>query len=242
MDAPPRSSAVLHWRVWKPADMDMRPKDVPSPIDFHNEAEVRAWIEQTIQKRPYRAAFFKEFANEICTVEHRDLKVLELGSGPGMLAEQILHRCPTVSVYTLLDFSRPMLAMSRERLAEFATRSRFVRADFRADDWMAQVGTVDAVLSMQAAHEVRQKCHVPALYEKIRVVLRPGGLMLICDHLPGENPDARRSALYMTPYEQLAAFDVAGLRRAAVHFAANGMALYKAYAPEPKAASPGAAR
>ena len=124
-----------------------------------------------------------------------------------------------------------MLATSQERLAEFETRLRLVRADFRDDDWVANVGSVDAVLSMQAVHEVRHKRHVPALYEKIRSVLNPGGLMLICDHLPGENSDARRSALYMTSEEQLAAFNIAGLRKATVHFVANGMALYKAYAP-----------
>jgi len=165
----------------------------------------------------------------------RHLKVLELGSGPGMLAEQILRRCLSVRVYTLLDFSEPMLAVSREQLAEFAARLRLVRADFRDDDWMAQVGRVDAVLSMQAVHEVRHKRHVAVLYEKVRSVLEPGGLMLICDHLPGENADPRRSALYMTSDEQLAAFNIAGLRKATVHFVANGMALYKAYAPESEA-------
>ena len=210
----------------------MSPEDVPNPIDFHNSAEAQAWIEQTIQKRPYRSIFFNEFVNEVSRLELHQLKVLELGSGPGMLAEQILRRCFPVRAYTLLDFSEPMLAVSRERLSEFAARLRFVRADFRDSAWMAQVGTVDAVLSMQAIHEVRHKRHVSALYEKVRSVLEPGGLMLICDHLPGETPDTRRSALYMTPDEQLAAFNIAGLRKATVHFVANGMALYKAYAPE----------
>ena len=41
--------------------------------------------------------------------------------------------------------------------------------------------------------------------------------------------------LYMTSDEQLAAFNIAGLRKATVHFVANGMALYKAYAPESEA-------
>jgi SAM-dependent methyltransferase len=210
----------------------MSPEDVPSPIDFHNEAEAYAWIERTIRNRPCRSAFFNEFVNEVSRLEQHELKVLELGSGPGMLAEQILRRCLSVCVYTLLDVSEPMLAVSRARLAEFATRLRFVRADFRHDDWMAMVGTVDAVFSMQAVHEVRHKCHVPALYEKVLSVLQPGGLVLICDHLPGENPDARKLALYMTPEEQLAALNSAGLRKPAIHFVANGMALYKAYAPE----------
>ena len=213
----------------------MSPEDVPSPVDFHNEAEAHAWIEQTIQRRPYRATFFNEFVNELCTLEERHIRVLELGSGPGMLAEEILHRCLSVSIYTLLDFSEPMLAVSRERLAEFATRVRFVRADFRSADWMAHVGSVDAVLSMQAVHEVRHKRHVPALYERIVSVLRPGGVMLACDHLPGQNPDARKSALYMTTEEQLAALNIAGLRKVTVVFVADGMALYKAYAPETKA-------
>lgn len=129
----------------------MSTEDVPNPIDFHNEAEAHAWIEQTSQKRPYRSTFFNEFVNEVSRLEQHHLKVLELGSGPGMLAEQILRRCLSVRVYTLLDFSDPMLAVSQERLEEFATRLRFVRADFRDDDWMANVGSVDAVFSMHVS-------------------------------------------------------------------------------------------
>ena len=168
-------------------------------------------------------------------MEERSIKVLELGSGPGMLAEEILCRCLSVNIYTLLDFSEPMLAISRERLTEFATRLRFVCADFRSADWLRKVGTLDAVLSMQAVHEVRHKGHVPSLYEKVLSVLRPGGVMLVCDHLPGEKLDARRSALYMTSEEQKAALTNAGFRGVTVVFVADGMALYRAYAPETQA-------
>ena len=32
-------------------------------------------------------------------------RVLELGSGPGFLAERVLERCPQLGTYTLVDFS-----------------------------------------------------------------------------------------------------------------------------------------
>lgn len=205
-------------------------EDVPGRVDFRNEPEARAWIEQTAQKRPYRTTFFNKFADELKVLGESPLKVLELGSGPGMLAEQILRRCPSVDPYTLLDFSEPMLFMSRERLAEFNARLRFVCVDFRSTDWTVKVGgPFDVVLSMQAVHEVRHKRHVTTLYEKVASVLTRCGVVLICDHLPGDNPDARRDALYMTPEEQLAAFETAGFRNASVRFVANEMALYSAW-------------
>ncbi len=59
--------------------------------------------------------------------------------------------------YTLLDFSEPMLALSRTRLMAFPSAS-FVRASFKATDWPERVsGPCDCVVSMQAVHELRHK-------------------------------------------------------------------------------------
>ena len=49
------------------------------------------------------------------------MRLLELGCGPGFLAEQLLQNCH-ISHYTLVDFSPHMLELSRERLAGFKDR------------------------------------------------------------------------------------------------------------------------
>jgi SAM-dependent methyltransferase len=144
-----------------------------------------------------------------------------------MLAEAILRRCRSVGAYTLLDFSEPMLSMSRERLAQFADRLRFVRTDFRLDEWTSQVERADAVVSIQAVHEVRHKRHLPRLYAQVAAVLRPGGVFLVCDHLPGQNADARRQALYATTPEHMAALAGAGFRDVSVVIESEAMVLCK---------------
>jgi len=94
-------------------------------------------------------------------------RVLELGSGPGFLAHRVLERCPNLEGYTLVDFSEPMQALSRERLARFPTAS-FVCASFKSEDWTRRIGgRFDCVLSMQAVHELRHKRHALRLYEQM---------------------------------------------------------------------------
>jgi predicted methyltransferase len=119
-----------------------------------------------------------------------------------------------------------MLEISRERLADAGADLRFLALDFRDPRWPESVGEADAVLSMQAVHELRHKRHAPALYRQIASVLRPGGIVLVCDHVPGPTPDARRSALFMTVEEQIVAFAAAGLK-GHVLLESDGLALYR---------------
>jgi len=138
-----------------------------------------------------------------------DAEVLELGAGPGLLAETILRHCPNVSKYTLLDFSYTMLTVSRERLREFP-RAQFLSADFKKPDWTAGLRTdYSAVVAMQAVHEIRHKRHVPGLYRQVARHLRPGGRLIVCDGTPRDDSLVRNS-LYMTPNEQVDAFHGAG--------------------------------
>ena len=82
-------------------------------------------------------------------------RILELGGGPGLLAEAILERSP-VADYTLLDFSPPMLAMARRRVGAYPFTA-FALADFLDPCWAAGLGTFDAIVTMQAVHELRHK-------------------------------------------------------------------------------------
>jgi SAM-dependent methyltransferase len=78
--------------------------------------------EEAESKLAYRIEFFDAFAGAILGHRHAIHQVLELGSGPGFLADYILSRCPAIDEYTLLDFSPAMLQLSRERLRSFGNR------------------------------------------------------------------------------------------------------------------------
>jgi hypothetical protein len=68
-------------------------RDIPSPIDFSDAEQARRWVEDATIKRPWRPDFFRAFANEIRTYSNENATIVELGSGPGLLAEEMLMWC-----------------------------------------------------------------------------------------------------------------------------------------------------
>src|SRR6185436_12546160 len=108
------------------AVMPLSDGDIPYVDDWQSAANVAEWIDASDRKRPWRTLFRERIAERVGALQS-DARILELGSGPGFLAECVLERCPNVSSYTLLDFSPYMLSASRERLSRFAA-ARFVPA------------------------------------------------------------------------------------------------------------------
>ena len=203
--------------------------DVPYGNDWDSAAEAAAYGDAADRSRPWRSAIRDQIATHVATLRPR-ARVLELGSGPGLLAERVLQRCADLERYTLLDFSEPMLRLSRERLsalpaASFAAAS-FVRASFKSDDWPRLAGgPFDGVVSMQAVHELRHKGHAPRLYAQVYGVLAIPGLVLICDHAPFDD-SPKSTALYMTREEQQRALESAGFTDVHVELETNGLLLY----------------
>lgn len=198
--------------------------DIPTPIDFHDLAQARAWVEDTRQRRPWRPAFFDAFAAALNTHFAQPFTVLELGSGPGELAEQILNQC-AVRHYTALDFSDAMHSIARERLAACAGKVTHLTRDFRGSDWTDALGPFDGVVTLQAAHETRHKRHLAALLSRARGLIAPGGLMLYCDHY--FNPQ-KPSDLYVRREEQPEALREAGFASPRLLRDEGGMALWAA--------------
>jgi SAM-dependent methyltransferase len=111
--------------------------DVPYGNDWDSPTEAAAYGESADQVRPWRSQVRDHIAARVATLAPR-ARVLELGSGPGLLAQRVFQGSPELETYTLLDFSEAMLALSRERLSGIPAAS-FVRASFKSDDWPRQV-------------------------------------------------------------------------------------------------------
>jgi SAM-dependent methyltransferase len=155
--------------------------EVPSPIDFHDPYAVQEWIKTTASKRPWRPDFFRKYVEALGAKFDRPFSVLELGSGPGFLAERVLECC-TVSHYALVDFSAIMLTLARQRLEPFIGRIDLLQRDFRSSDWTRDLERYDAIISLQAVHEVRHKQRIPSLFGQVYELLAVQGLFLFCDH------------------------------------------------------------
>jgi SAM-dependent methyltransferase len=204
-------------------------EDLPYGENFHDDAQAAAWADAASRKRPWRPLIFDHFVTAITESSVTAPRVLELGSGPGFLAEHVLDRCPAVGRYTLLDFSMPMIRLSQGRLGRHASRTVFLQADFKTESWPSQVGgPFDFVFSLQAVHELRHKQHAPRLYAQVRSLLPRHGELVVCDHLPESGPTPRHFRLYMSTSENLAALANAGFPDARVVWSEHEMALYRA--------------
>ncbi|MEJ2539244.1 MAG: methyltransferase domain-containing protein [Gemmatimonadota bacterium] len=111
-------------------------------------------------------------------------RVLDLGSGTGALAEEILARSARTSV-ELLDADPEMLDRARERLAPHQGR-----AHFRSGSFTSELPPADVITASLALH------HIPTLEEKGRVFRRigaalpSGGIFVNADvTLPGGEAD-----------------------------------------------------
>lgn len=176
--------------------------------------------------RPFRKDFFEAFREELARTGLQNLQVLELGSGPGFLAEYLLSRIPALSI-TLLDYSPAMHMLAQRRLAPWADRVEFLERDFSQPDWLEDLGAYDAVITLQAIHELRHKRHAAGFHRQVASLLpRSNGLYLACDHYCGA--DAMQNAeLYMSLDEQMAALESAGFTVNEV-MVKGGRALYRA--------------
>ena len=203
--------------------------DVPSPIDRRDPGDAATWIAEADVKRPWRADVRRAITERVAEagrarvvdaarlgiLDAARLHVLELGPGPGLLAETILEACD-VERYVLFDFSPPMLEVATRRLGD---RAVAVLGDYKQPDWTSALeGPFDAIVAMQSVHEIRHKRHVPGLYAQARTLMRPGSVLVVSDHEPtDERP------LYMTAAEQLAAMTAAGLVDATIDATFSGL-------------------
>ena len=179
-----------------------------------------------MSKRPWRTEFFAAFESAIASAVVPVRRVLELGSGPGFLAEHLLRKLPLPS-YVALDFSAAMHRLAAERLGPLASHVQFVECSFREASWPEGLGVFECVVTNQAVHELRHKRYAGALHARVRQVLSPGGSYLVCDHFCGEG-GMKNEQLYMSVEEQRSALLGAGFAKVEQLMLKGGLILHHA--------------
>ncbi len=173
-------------------------EEVQSPVDLKQLNDARVWASEVMEKRPYRTKFFAEFEAQL--KKHNVRSVLELGSGPGFLASHLLKESANLE-YTAYDFSEAMHYLAKERLGLNSNRVNFVVGSFKEEYWESGLGKFNAVITLQAAHEVRHKEKVLPLFKAVKNLLNENGIFLYCDHFYGEF-GMQNNNLYMSTIEQ----------------------------------------
>jgi SAM-dependent methyltransferase len=105
------------------------------------------------------------------------LRILDIGSGYGAIAEEILMRF-THSTLTCVDGSDEMVKLAQERLAKYGSRVQLRLADLAHSDWRAGLdGPFHAVVSGLAIHHLADE-RKRQLYLELFDLLAPGGIFL----------------------------------------------------------------
>jgi SAM-dependent methyltransferase len=186
-------------------------EDEPTDHRWNSAEYVAEWA-ATANDAPHRTAMFDAFVGELdalaAATPGGGLRILELGSGPGYLAEQICSRVP-VARYTGLDVSAPMHAIAAARLSQWKALVDLIEVDYRVPGWEHVItGGHDAMVTLQAVHELRRAYLIPGLYRSALTRLRPGGVAIVADivNVVGEEPKPHQ----LTTEEHLRALAEAG--------------------------------
>ena len=157
--------------------------------DWLDPAYVDAWVTQRIDgDRNHRSHVERLAALVARAVTTPDPVVLDVGSGPGVLADAVLRSVPGARV-VVQDYSPPMLAQARSRLAWAGDRVRLQQSDLSSPGWSRGLGQrFDAVVSSYAIHNLREPAAIRAVYEELVAVLGPGGCLLLLDLVESAGP------------------------------------------------------
>jgi len=156
----------------------------------YNIAEVAREYVERVDREDRRAEGLAMLPRLVQRPLDEPLRVLDVGTGQGLLAELFLDAFPT-AVAVGLDASEPMQAIAAERMASYGDRFRYVLGDFVGGELPAAVGgPFDVVISSRAIH------HVPSrgkqlLYAAIYNTLAPGGAFFNLDGARPADDDLR---------------------------------------------------
>ena len=176
--------------------------------EFHDEEFVAGWADRFVPT-PERLKLFNVILLELKSRIQPNGCVVELGIGPGYLAEHLLRVMPEIQYYGV-DFSSPMLEIARQRLRPYSARVAYVQADLVNDNWWRDIPTpINAIVSTWTLHDLGSQENVGVVYKSCAQVLQDGGTLLNGDFI---KPD---KAIYeYEPGRFEIAIHIAILRRA----------------------------
>lgn len=137
-------------------------------------------------------------------------RMLDIGCGAGNYSLKLLASIPSLSHFTLIDLSRPMLDRAQSRLESAgATSLTLLEGDIR--DLSLPESSFDLVTAAAVLHHLRSDAEWQAVFAKIHRALKPGGWLWVSDLIA--HRDANLQSLMWRRYgEYLEGFKGAGYR------------------------------
>ncbi len=156
--------------------------------EFHSKEFALGWA-QRFEPTPERLRLFEMIFSELKQSVPDDGNIIELGIGPGYLADFLLQRIPGVS-YRGIDFSQPMLEIARERLQQHASRVSYMQAELVDQAWEQLIAPpVHAIVSTWALHDLGNPENIANVYRRAYRALGANGILINGDFIkPDEAP------------------------------------------------------
>jgi len=153
--------------------------------EFHDAEFAIEWADRFVPT-PERLALFDLVLSELNSRIPARSCVVELGIGPGYLADHVLRAMPEIQ-YCGIDFSRPMLDIARDRLRTHSPRVTCLQAELVTDTWWEDVSApINAIISTWALHDLGSRENVEVVYKGCAQALQDGGIFLNGDFIKPE--------------------------------------------------------
>ena len=150
------------------------------------------WVDKDTRRAAEREAQFTAALSWLSVFVGGQSRVMDLGCGPGTLAEKLLATFPDMHVICS-DGSDEMLKLARQRLASYGDRVSYAQADFGAENWITNLPRqLDAVVSARAIHNLRKLKLIGPVYGQVHELLRPGGVFINIERVNFATPALRR--------------------------------------------------
>lgn len=166
--------------------------------DVRSHAEARQWEARLNRDRPQRPRVAAWIVSQIDSPPAASPRVVELACGAGYLAQALFQQIPAAR-FCGFDLSPHLLDYARDRFSPQEPGSpidgevEFRCADLVNSDWekslfeLGWAGQVDAVVSMQALHDLGGLEQQTDVLARSRSLLRAGGQLVYADLL--QDPD-----------------------------------------------------
>ncbi len=143
-----------------------------------------SWDRQQEGYLPAREERFNAMFDAIEVLVGEEFLALDLACGPGSISQRLLGRFPSARSVAV-DVDPLLLALGRGALGTLNGRLRWAERDLRDPRWTTGLteGAFDAVLSTTAMHWLTP-LQLAFLYRQLTTIVRPGGIVLIGDHMP----------------------------------------------------------
>jgi len=163
-----------------------------SEHEWGSEQYDQEWVNKDSRRTAEREAQFNAALSWLSVFVGDQSRVMDLGCGPGTLAEKLLAAFPAMHVICS-DGSDEMLKLARQRLVAYGERVSYAQADFSAENWTANLPRqLDAVVSARAIHNLRKLKLIGPVYGHVHELLRPGGVFMNIERVNFATPALRR--------------------------------------------------